>query len=139
MPLEWNDKFCIGINEIDEQHKTFLDMLNKAMEAYRKGLDTGKVYKDIELHAELLALRNYAFTHFSTEEAGMIKYNYSDFITHKKQHDSFIKELFSLEDSLAENRNMTLKSIICFSWNWFKNHIVESDMKFGEFIKNQFE
>jgi hemerythrin len=34
MAFLWHDKYCVGIDEIDKQHKTFLDMLNKTYDAY---------------------------------------------------------------------------------------------------------
>ena len=64
MKFIWNDTYQIGLKEIDEQHRTYFDIVNE-LDSYihLKKLDD----KEIIL-ACMRKLENYALNHFATEE-----------------------------------------------------------------------
>lgn len=138
MGFLWNEKYSIGIREIDEQHQKLLQLLNNAKEAYSSDADCivdeenrMKVYMDI------LKLREYALTHLATEEKYMAKHRYPDFLKHKGTHDAFIMNIFKLENRLLHENDMTPSDLINFVLEWFRDHESRVDRKFGEYLRNQ--
>ncbi len=136
MSFLWHEKYCIGIDEIDKQHKTFLDMLNKTYDIYSSSATSVIDEKDkLKIYTDILKLREYAFNHFFTEEKYMIKYKYPKFFDHKREHDNFIKTVFELEEKLFDTNDMTPSELIDFVINWYKNHVTRVDREFGEHLK----
>jgi hemerythrin len=136
MSFLWHEKYCIGIDEIDKQHKTFLDMLNKTYDIYSGSATSIIDEKDkLKIYTDILKLREYAFNHFFTEEKYMIKYKYPKFFDHKREHDNFIKTVFELEEKLFDTNDMTPSELIDFVINWYKNHVTRVDREFGEHLK----
>jgi hemerythrin len=136
MSFLWHEKYCIGIDEIDKQHKTFLDMLNKTYDIYSSSATSVIDEKDkLKVYTDILKLREYAFNHFFTEEKYMIKYRYPKFFDHKREHDNFIKSVFELEEKLFDAKDMTPSELIDFVINWYKNHVTRVDREFGEHLK----
>jgi hemerythrin len=136
MSFLWHEKYCIGIDEIDKQHKTFLDMLNKTYDSYSSSSTSVVDEKDkLKVYTDILKLREYAFNHFFTEEKYMIKYKYPKFFEHKREHDNFVKSVFELEDKLFSANDMTPSELINFVIDWYKNHVTRVDREFGEHLK----
>ena len=89
--LQWSDSYKVGIQEVDEQHKELVAMLNAlhvaiverhAKEASRKILDQ---------------LADYTHTHFLLEESLMRVTHYPGFDIHKQQHEELIKQVVDLQ------------------------------------------
>lgn len=136
----WNDKYCIGVNEIDKQHKRFVELLNDVSEKYSRSLNSF-INNDnrTSVYTDILRLREYALTHFAEEERYMIKYKYPEFFDVKSDHDRFIKKLFEIEEKLFHECSDEImpKDLIDLILNWFKSHVVVADRKFGIYLANQ--
>jgi hemerythrin len=135
MPFLWHDKYYIGVEEIDMQHKTFLEMLNKANDAYSSSSksildEKGK----LAVYSDVLKLREYAFNHFFTEEKCMIKHKYPKFFDHKREHDNFVKAIFEMEEKLFGSEDMTPGELVDFIINWYKTHVTRVDREFGDYL-----
>ena len=83
--ISWTDEMSVNINEIDEQHKKLIELINNLFNAMLEGKAQDIINKTID---ELI---NYANYHFSTEENYFEKHNYPGFHSHKIQH-SFYKD-----------------------------------------------
>jgi hemerythrin len=138
MPFHWNEKYEIGIPDIDKQHRSLFDILNATHETYSIGERNTVVCENrkMEVYMDVLKLREYALTHFLSEERYMIKYKYPKFFEHKDEHDSFIQEIFKLEKRLFKENVMTPGEMIDFIQGWFKGHIMDKDKKFGNHVLN---
>jgi hemerythrin len=137
MTFLWHDKYCIGIDEIDKQHKTFLEMLNKAYDSYSS---ISKAIIDesnkLAVYTDILKLREYAFNHFFTEEKYMIKYKYPKFFDHKREHDNFVRSVFELEEKLFGAGDMTPSALIDLIIDWYKTHVTHVDREFGVYLSS---
>ncbi len=81
--IEWNDDLSIGHLEIDEQHKEWINIINRLNSAI---LDNkGKPYLD-SLFKRVFYYTNY---HFAAEEALMEEASYPDLDNHRKLHAHF--------------------------------------------------
>ena len=74
--LTWQEKYSVGIKEIDNQHKQLIDMINELNDAM-----LAKRGKEV-LMSVLNKLAAYCVTHFTNEEKMMSTHDYPDFAEH---------------------------------------------------------
>ena len=120
----WKDSFAIGIEEIDRQHKVFLEYLN---ECYQQTARNSSAGIDRHLHEKL---KEYASTHFRFEESLMQARGYPNLESHVGQHKYFESQIAELDAGQAEGRVRTTESLFVFLRDWFLSHILEDDRKF---------
>ena len=122
--IEWDDKFSFGISMIDEEHRKVIDAINKAFVAMKQNYNP-EAFKEL-----LKEMTNYALTHFATEETYMIKFKYSGYKYHKKEHHDFsmitIADLRKVDKGNDQRINDNLLYII----GWLLNHIQGTDKKY---------
>lgn len=126
--IVWVQEFSVGIDGIDEQHKTLVAMLNDLAAAINSGTGQGVV-------ADLVArMRRYAQEHFQFEEKEMAATAYPARNSHMIQHDDFIKKLLDMEEQLARHETVSAIEIRNFAWQWLRDHILGTDKVLGAFL-----
>ena len=124
----WKDSFAIGVEELDRQHKVFLENLN---ECYQQASRNSSAGIDRHLHEEL---KNYAATHFRFEEALLQSKGYPNLESHVRQHKYFESQVAELDAKQAGGKVRTTESLFVFLRDWFLCHILEDDKKFVPLI-----
>ncbi|WP_419785203.1 bacteriohemerythrin [Pseudodesulfovibrio sp.] len=129
-------EYIIDIPELDEQHETFFSMLDRiaeiAPDLYRP-LEEEEVDELVDVVAEL---REYALHHFGTEEAYMKEARYPDFAEQKKAHNKFITDVIRMEGDLLNGLVIPPIKVRNFMHDWYRDHILSMDKKFGEFYQS---
>jgi hemerythrin len=127
--FKWKENFNIGIEEIDNQHKSFLECLNDccAQISINRGSLIDKSLID--------KLSDYASTHFKFEENLMEFEGYPEIEQHRKMHQYFELQVAEMEISIADQEVRSLKSVLPFLRDWLLNHIIEQDKKFASYLK----
>lgn len=126
--VNWSDELSVGIDEIDIQHKQFIDMINELHLAMKSG-KSGIVLPQI-----LTNLNNYAAFHFSHEEKVMQSYNYPELNRHKAIHDKFTKDIKKLVDDLASQKTLLSIEVMNTLKDWLVSHIMDQDQKYSRHI-----
>ena len=127
----WKDSFAIGNEEIDQQHKGFLEYLN---ECYLQTSRNSSAGIDHQLYEKL---RGYASTHFHFEEALFQAKGYPDLESHVKKHKYFESQVAELDANKAGGKTRTTESLFVFLRDWFLSHILEDDKKFMSFLRQE--
>jgi len=128
----WNENFETNIEEIDEQHKMLVELLNKLGNA----LLTENVQKMEKVFDELA---KYADHHFYCEE--LVWAQYFDIESplvknHKKTHDSFIPKVLEIQESSKElGLQKILEDILLFLIKWLAFHIIDEDKRLSYIIR----
>jgi hemerythrin len=89
--MQWDQVLSVSIEEIDDQHKSLISMINKLYDAAQTA-DRSIITEDI-----IVQLKNYFNEHFSKEEKYMLRYNYPEANNHRMEHVDFIKKVLDLE------------------------------------------
>ena len=123
--IQWNGRLSVGVAEIDLQHQRLVEMINKLDDAMQQG-------KGKDVLGEIInGLIEYSKTHFRTEEEYFDRFGYPHALSHKKEHAEFTKKVAEFKRAFdAETLALSI-GVMYFLSNWLKNHIKDSDKKFG--------
>jgi hemerythrin len=128
--MNWDDKFSVGVEEIDAQHKNLIGMVNEFYDGVKS--DDQKA-----LGSLLTSLIEYAVRHFATEEKYMKKFNYPGTATHIKEHRSFAEKATDVQKRVDSGKLILSLEITSFVKNWIVNHVLGTDKKYSQcFIDN---
>lgn len=128
--FKWSDDFSVHVQEIDEQHKVLVGLLNELHVAILEhhGKDTSRAVLD--------RLAEYTRTHFLLEESLMRLTHFPGFEKHKQQHEELIAQVRDLQQKLdKENVTITFE-LLHFLKGWLVHHINESDKVLGAHIQS---
>jgi hemerythrin len=131
MSREWSDDYLLGISVIDEQHKGFFDASQKLYD------DMLNVQGEESVEATVEFLREYAKTHFQTEEAFMQKHAYPRLEEHKQLHRDFFEGLDQLSEDLdvfGPTQHLAERALE-ISRDWLLEHILEEDTQYARHIE----
>ena len=130
MRVEWQDDLCIGVLEVDIQHKLLFEKFNGFLSAYEANGNSDEVLRLFWF------LEAYAITHFKDEEKLMQQVFFPDFMAHRGKHRAFIDGINDLKERLkVEGLSQSLVSTITgFITSWLIEHISTMDRAIGAFV-----
>lgn len=114
--LVWQDRFNIGVEHIDKEHKKLFSVINKLL---MSNAQTDK--RQINCQEGIKYFKGHALKHFTEEEAYMASINYRGFETHRRLHDNFRRKILpELEKELGKT-NYSADSVshflgVCTGW-----------------------
>ncbi|WP_114326097.1 bacteriohemerythrin [Candidatus Colwellia aromaticivorans] len=127
--IEWNDGMSVGVESIDEDHKTLLLLINEINDAINNGsthLVIIGIFEKLEKHVK---------KHFSKEELLLEQCNYGDIEEHKQQHLDFLNKIHELRDKLLHSDTVEVaKEVHLFLFNWLMTHIIIDDMSYAQTV-----
>ncbi|MBU5478427.1 bacteriohemerythrin [Eubacterium sp. MSJ-13] len=135
-PFEFTDKYKTDIALIDDEHRHLFEIIEKTNELIHENLLHDKYDEIMHLLDEL---KTYTETHFNDEEALMEKISYPGLAAQKKAHAAFVDKLVHIDinelDEIDEHQQAYLFELINYLLSWLSNHILGSDLKIGEYIR----
>lgn len=124
----WSEEYCIGIKEIDAQHKKFVELAKPLFQA--EDLLSKERIKEI-----LYALREYMKRHFQEEEKYMQAVGFDALSQHIKQHEGFVQELATVVHTPAKLPIIQAKIKVIIKK--FIKHIQNEDLKIKVFVEKK--
>lgn len=124
--VQWSDSYSIGLQEIDDQHRTLIDLMNDLWAAITTNAPIDDSQKILE------RLEHYTVAHFGAEETMMRTIGYPDFDTHQLAHRHFVKRLQSEAQRLKNGEKLSL-DILHFLQDWLVNHILVNDKAYAAY------
>jgi len=123
--IVFDDTLLTGIDGVDEQHETLIEIYNRLDDAYH----AGRAHREMR---EILArLFQYTKIHFETEEALMARYGYEGYEDHCAQHCELVEQLRRFVVRFTRNEERISTDILEFVSNWITHHIREADLEFA--------
>ena len=83
------------------------------------------------------ALIEFIRTHFSFEEKLMHDHGYAEAVSHQAQHLKLAETLASYDLQLKSNHQLNLRQLVDSLHDWLMDHILKSDRKLGEFLRQR--
>jgi hemerythrin len=122
--LEWDEKYSVGVSEIDEQHKKMFAVINNLIETA-----SGKFEKE-QLTAIINSLLEYKKFHFETEEKYFKQFNFEGAEEHITEHHKFAEKLASIQEEYGNDLIMLTFELIDFIEDWLIGHLMVMDQKY---------
>jgi hemerythrin len=123
----WNETFITNIQEIDDQHRHFFDIIN------RLGCARGSAAEHSVLVDTFTELIEYMLVHFATEENLMELSRYPALEQHKELHGFFAHKVTELFRNYLQDKADISGATLVFMQDWLMNHIKSEDMKFKDY------
>ncbi len=131
MAYIWDKSLETGNAEIDEQHKSIIDSINRLLEACSQGKGRSEVENTLKF------LQDYVVKHFNDEERLQLKSNYPDYNAHRAKHEAFKKTVNEIvEEFNKSGASIQLVAKVNSSMaGWLISHIKSEDKKVAAYIR----
>lgn len=117
----WSSLLHTGIETIDEQHHTLVQLLNELAGQFVDGEDEDTVLRVID------ALAEYAIYHFETEEKiWRAELPAEDYERHEASHADFKQQIDAFR-ARVEDPSQIAENLLSYLTEWLAFHILESD------------
>jgi len=124
----WKDTYSVQIDELDNQHKRLIGLINQLYDAMLAG-------KGKSVNAPILdELVEYAQTHFISEELLMKKCQYPGLATHKEAHEQLTQKVEDFHTSYNAGKSSISIELMNFLNNWLTDHILTMDKKYVPYL-----
>jgi hemerythrin len=133
MAYQWDSSLETGYEKVDNQHKQLVAALNNLIEASSGGKGEAEIFKTLDF------LTGYTIMHFADEEKLQVKYDYPDYLVHKRYHDDFKVTVGELTGRLRqEGPSPEMVQVVTTSiGDWLLNHIKGDDFRMAAYVKAQ--
>ena len=128
--VEWEDRFVIGIPIVDKQHQRLVELTNDLYLACLQNTETANRRFMEALHEAV----EYVRYHFSTEEKMMLLLEFPDYVTHKKEHESFILEILAQTKKFTIKNHLVPNRFVHYLKEWILSHIALCDKAMADFF-----
>lgn len=135
--MMWKDKYRVGVDLIDEQHKELFSRLSKFIEVVQNDIAWEEKIDQVKETMEFM--QEYVVTHFDDEEAYQEEIGYPDIEKHKQAHAKFKQgindyvEIFE-ESGYTEEKIQELSGRLMA---WLIMHVGHMDQKIGEYVRSK--
>lgn len=135
-PFAFTEKYHTGIDLVDNEHRRLFEIIHDTNDLIHAELLHDKYDEIMHLLAEL---KDYTEIHFHDEEALMERIQYPELDAQKRAHTAFVERLVEIDltelDDMDDNQQEYLIDLIQFLAGWLINHILGSDKKIGEYMR----
>ena len=126
--ITWDDSFSVHVEEIDEQHKKWISIINELHDSLMGGKDLSKI-----TGKSLQAMLDYGEFHFAFEEEYMQKIGYQNLAAHKIEHEKFLEKIRQYVRDEKAGKLILNTKVMKVLMDWLTNHIMSSDKKYSQF------
>ena len=124
--LEWEEKYSVEVEEIDNQHKRMFAVINELMDLISTNTPEEHLGEITD------GLINYKKFHFATEEKYFKEFNYEGAEEHIQKHKEFNDKLSLLREKYPKNTIDFAFELVDFLEDWLINHLMVVDQKYKE-------
>ena len=94
--LQWKDRYSVGIEAVDFEHKELIDLINRLYDEWTQGGSRGSVEGFFgDLYEGISA-------HFALEEHFMRERGYDQLVAHKNDHERLLDEIRDIMDDFTD-------------------------------------
>ena len=126
----WKEEYSVGVKQMDDQHQTILNELNKLYLIFETASETE------DLNVILKDLFEYANVHFSSEEQLLEKFKYSDLASQRSEHRLYQQKVDCFIERIETEDHQVIFETIEFLADWWMGHIQGCDKEYTRFLNN---
>ncbi len=126
--MVWNDNFSVKIEEIDNQHKRLIDLINDVYQGMMSDKGKETIGKALE------SLIEYTRSHFGYEERLFKQHGYPETREHLDKHAKLVEQVMDFYKAFQEGESRLDNDLLLFLKNWLTHHILGTDKKYSEYL-----
>ncbi len=135
--MEWTPEMSVGLEELDDDHKTLVRVINQLAD------NAGKAGQAGALRQCIFALVRYAEFHFAREEHVMKTCGFAELPEHKVEHEDFTTQIQALAGRFEADPDAAAPEIndqlLDYLKNWLTHHILIVDMAYRPMVEGKAE
>lgn len=120
MDIVWDEKFELGHERIDFEHRVFVNLIQTIDQEGKAGCDRERLLRLLE------ELRKYADFHFTSEENIMYDAGYPEREGHAREHARLLAHLSDISHAFYCGHEQ-VESVVGFLFEWFALHTTQRD------------
>lgn len=128
--MHWDEKYCVGLREIDDEHRSLIKSVNELHAAIEARMDRE------EIKGFFARVEREIGAHFDHEERLMREYDYQAYEEHRADHQRLLEDIediakdfadgvFDYDPDKALGRRLT---------DWFMDHVRKHDAPMCKFL-----
>ncbi len=127
----WQDKFSVGVDAIDNDHRILVDLIDQLHEAFIDG------HVNETVRSILDVLVDYTHTHFDREEQLMAAAGYPDLERHKAVHAELRRQVEEVREKVLSGTAgpKVGNELLAFLHDWLYFHILEQDKDYVPYMR----
>ena len=129
--MEWNPEFSVGDEDLDRDHMTIFNAVDRVKKAKKNGL------ADDFIGILLNQLLEYVDDHFAKEESYMADIAYPELPAHRERHIEMKAELTRLHHQFVHEGQTSLDELLPFLNDWWETHILFADRAYKKFADDR--
>jgi len=126
----WDERYSVGVDELDRQHRGLLALtagLAEAMRANAGRRAVGKVLSELAW---------YAREHFAAEERLMAQWRFPGLEEHRTEHERFARRLGYFTCGLHRSKPGVDREVLDFLQEWLRHHLLGLDQRYAEHARS---
>ena len=133
-PISIVDLKLVGFEEIDAQHRTWIQIYNRLEDAVLTGEESVENGFHVRILKEIL---DFTRIHFATEEDLMDDYDYPDASRHRRLHKDFNQEIYESYRQAMGGEPLLNSELMKLVRNWFLTHTSSEDVRAFQYINEE--
>lgn len=131
LETNWNESSCIGVPQIDEDHKKLIQILGQIKEHQHDNV------KSEAISTILDQLTEFSSRHFRNEDEYMLKVGFPGYQAHKEQHRQFKEKIAALWFDVMNHKETVPQDIYNYLSDWVTNHFLDFDKELRTFLETK--
>ncbi len=127
--LEWKEEYATGIDDVDQEHKDLIDVINRLHELLLAD-DAG-----LTVPAFFARLIEGVSAHFALEEMIMGESRYPDLEAHREDHARLLDEIRDLVEAFGQAEEIDSVDLAMRLEPWFSHHFATHDLRLHSSLK----
>ncbi|MDR1317122.1 MAG: bacteriohemerythrin [Spirochaetales bacterium] len=128
--IEWDEKYSVGIERIDTQHRKLVDLTNTLYRGCLTGEEAARQYFMKTIQGTV----DYVKYHFADEEKLMEYFKYPDISNHKSQHSGFVMKILEDVRNFQSGKKFVPNTFVRYLKDWILSHIAFMDKQYAQYI-----
>ena len=129
--FRWKEKYCLGLHEMDDQHREIFKCLEELEAIVASGESLALIAERIE------AVRRHSILHFASEEKLLTRIKFPGLVQQRVQHAQFIKRLNSdNNDPDVMEKGISFEEVHSLQ-SWILGHVAGLDREYAEFLRDK--
>ena len=133
--VKWHDRYSVGFEEMDADHKHLLSLIQEASALSKLDVNDEEVIKKFKVVLDQLVA--YTKSHFQREEKLMRDNGFPDLERHQGIHQDLVENLRGMQQEFKASGPKVFSKLVVFLSTWWNSHILGTDQEYAAYLADK--